>query len=203
MNIRRFRRRPLARTLWSLAVLGLLRERPMHPYEMERQLRFRHLDQLLGLKRGSLYHAIRELERAALIEPVETSREGRRPERTVYQVTPAGTDELSLWVRELLAMPVPEPSHFMAALAHMRKLAPQDAAEQLQQRCINLEVGIAGLQAVERTVGQLVDRAAIIEVEYRRSLVQAELAWVQAVLDDLRSGRFSWDTDTVPDQPLL
>jgi DNA-binding PadR family transcriptional regulator len=203
MNIRRFRRRPLARTLWSLAVLGLLRERPMHPYEMERQLRFRHLDQLLGLKRGSLYHAIRELERAALIEPVETSREGRRPERTVYQVTPTGDEELTLWVRELLSTPAPEPSHFMAALAHMRKLAPQDAAEQLQQRCINLEVGIAGLQAVERTVGQLVDRAAIIEVEYRRSLVQAELAWVQAVLDDLRSGRFSWDTDTVPDQPLL
>ena len=83
MESRRLRRRPLARTLWSLAVLGLLREHPMHPYEIQRQLHLRHTDELLGLKRGSLYHAIRDLERAGLIEPIETSREGRWPERTV------------------------------------------------------------------------------------------------------------------------
>ena len=69
------------RTLWSLAVLGLLREAPMHPYEMQRQMHRRHTDDLLALKRGSLYHAINQLQRDGLIEPVEISREGRRPER--------------------------------------------------------------------------------------------------------------------------
>ena len=60
--------------LWELAVLSLLRERPMHPYEILRTLKSRHKDDVLVLKRGSLYHAIRRLEVDGLIEALETSR---------------------------------------------------------------------------------------------------------------------------------
>src|SRR6202140_5435343 len=101
-----------ARTLWALAVLGLLREAAMHPYEMQRQMHIRHTDDLLALKRGSLYHAINQLQRDGFIEPVETSREGRWPERTVYRITPDGADELLVWLRDLLSTPVREPSQF-------------------------------------------------------------------------------------------
>src|SRR5215831_19269698 len=94
----RRRRPPGARTLWSLAVLALLRERSMHPYELQRVMHQRHTDELLALKRGSLYHAINQLQRDGLIEPIEISREGRRPERTVYQITPDGEDELVGWL---------------------------------------------------------------------------------------------------------
>src|SRR6266851_3504262 len=133
------RRRQHARTLWSLAVLSLLRERDMHPYEMQRQMHIRHTDELLALKRGSLYHAINQLQRDGLIEPVETSRAGRWPERTVYRVTPDGRDELVTWLRDLLATHVREPSQFMAAMAHVSHLTPSDAQQQLQLRAVNLE----------------------------------------------------------------
>src|SRR5690242_14900046 len=73
------------RNLWALTVLCLLRERPMHPYEMQRLIRERHKDEFLDLKRGSLYHAMERLQAAGLVEPMETFREGRRPERTVYR----------------------------------------------------------------------------------------------------------------------
>src|SRR3982074_1984674 len=138
---RRRRRQP--RVLWSLAVLSLLRERDMHPYEMQRQMHVRYTDDLLALKRGSLYHAINQLQRDGLIEPVETSREGRRPERTVYRVTPDGEDELILWLRDLLSTPVREPSQFMTALAHLLQLDPTDALQQLQLRAVNLDATIA------------------------------------------------------------
>src|SRR5438552_2679817 len=120
-GVRRMRARA-RRTLWALAVLGLLREAPMHPYEMQRQMHLRYTDELLALKRGSLYHAIHQLERDGLIEPVETSREGRRPERTIFRITPDGDDELVGWLRDLLAEPVREPSQFTAALAHLSHL---------------------------------------------------------------------------------
>src|SRR6202171_1723058 len=125
-----------ARTLWSLAVLSLLGERDMHPYEMQRIMHFRHTDELLALKRGSLYHAINQLQRDGLIEPVETSREGRWPERTVYRVTPDGEEELLTWLRALLSVHVREPSQFMAAVAHIADLSPQDALQQLQMRAV-------------------------------------------------------------------
>jgi DNA-binding PadR family transcriptional regulator len=192
------RRRPRSsRTLWALAVLGLLRERPMHPYEMQRQMHLRHTDALLALKRGSLYHAINQLQRDGLIEPIETSREGRWPERTVYRITPDGTDELITWLRELLSNPVREPSQFMAALAHTLQLDPHDALEQLQMRTVNLEASIAAYHAVERGVAELVGRGSILEVEYARALAQAELAWVRSVIDDLRTGRLTWDFDKI------
>src|ERR1700730_6243850 len=147
------RRHRGARTLWALAVLGLLRERAMHPYEMQRHLHHRHTDELLALKRGSLYHAISQLQRDGLIEPIEVSREGRWPERTVYRITTDGDDELVDWLRDLLSTPVREPSEFVAALAHLLHLEPADALEQLQQRVVNLEASVAAWLTVERGVG--------------------------------------------------
>ena len=53
------------RNLWALTVLCLLREAPMHPYEMQRLIRERKKDDFLDLKRGSLYNSIARLERTA------------------------------------------------------------------------------------------------------------------------------------------
>lgn len=171
----------------------MLRERAMHPYEMQRVMHQRHTDELLALKRGSLYHAINQLQRERLIEPIETSREGRRPERTVYQVTPDGVDELGLWMRELLSMPVQEPSQFTAALAFIRHLEPADALEQLELRAVSVEAGIAAMQAIERGISAYVDRISVLELEYQRALAEAELAWVRGLITDMRADRITWE----------
>ena len=71
----------------------------MHPYEMQRLIRQRKKDDFLELKRGSLYNNIERLKLAGLIEPVETTREGRRPERTIYRLTREGQRELITWLR--------------------------------------------------------------------------------------------------------
>src|SRR5689334_6393452 len=140
------------RNLWALTVLCLLRERPMHPYEMQRLIRQRHNDAFLDLKRGSLYHAIERLERAGLIEIVETSREGRRPERTVYRLTEKGEREALDWLRELLAKPVSEPSQFLAAMSFVLHLPADDVLDQLTERVHRLEMGLVALDAIMRTL---------------------------------------------------
>jgi DNA-binding PadR family transcriptional regulator len=55
---------PERRNLWALTILCLLRQRPMHPYEIQRLIREYHKDEFLDLKRGSLYHAIAQLHGA-------------------------------------------------------------------------------------------------------------------------------------------
>jgi DNA-binding PadR family transcriptional regulator len=203
-STRRPRRRQHVRSLWSLAVMGLLRERDMHPYEMQRQMHIRHTDELLGLKRGSLYHAINQLQRDGLIESIETSREGRWPERTVYRLTSDGEEELLVWLRDLISTPVREPSQFTTALAHVSHLAPQDALQHLQVRAVNLEATTAALRAVERGVGALVGRPAILEVEYACALLEAELSWLRSIIDDLKSGKLSWTSEnTNPDMNII
>ena len=195
-------RRRGGRTLWSLGVLALLRERAMHPYELQRQMHLRHTDELLALKRGSLYHAINQLQRDGFIEPVETIREGRWPERTVYRITADGDEELLVWLRDMLSTPVREPSQFMAALAHILTLNPTDALEQLQMRVVNLEATVAAWLAVERGVGELIGRGPILELEYARCLAQAELDWVRSIMDDLQpGGRLKWNVDKIQASP--
>ncbi|HTU16690.1 MAG TPA: PadR family transcriptional regulator [Gemmataceae bacterium] len=181
------------RNLWALTVLCLLRERPMHPYEMQRLIRQRHKDEFLDLKRGSLYHAIERLRQAGLIEVVETSREGRRPERTTYRLSEHGELEVLDWLRDLLAKPVREPSQFLAALSFLPHLTREDAVEQLRNRSHRLELEILALDAILQKMVPQIGRAVLVEVEYVRAMKQAERQWIHAVCDDIRAGRLAWD----------
>ena len=179
--------------LWELAVLCFLRERPMHPYEMQRLLRERHKDDVLVLKRGSLYHAIRRVLRSGLVEPVKTAREGRRPERTTYRITRSGEQELARWLQRIISQPRRETSAFKASLSFLLHLAVDDATTVLQARETRLEEEIAELDAMLHARLPVVTRINLIESEYLRDMRRAELRWVGAVLRDLQSGQLTWN----------
>ncbi len=182
----------------SLAVLELLHEKPMHPYEMRRYVLERGLDQVIRLKDASLYSAVSRLARAGLIEEVETSRDGRRPERTVYRITDAGLDELMAGLRALLSEPTPEFPHFAAGLAFIGAVPPDEAIEMLEWRAVRLEAAVAAdqvtLAGVERAG---VPRLFVIEAEYMHELRKAELETVRRFISQMRSGQLTWPGDTL------
>ena len=167
--------------LWELAVLALLREAPMHPYQMQKLLRSRHKDELLVLKRGSLYHAIHRLERALLIVVVQTTREGKRPERTTYSITPSGKKELIRWLQRMIDTPRTESSDMMAALSFLPFLTVDDALKRLGERSRKLEAEIANITATMNSVSSWVPRIHLIENEYLRAMRQAELDWIRSL----------------------
>src|SRR5256714_7703179 len=109
----------LPRTPLALAVMNLLMERPMHPYEMKSKMKERGHDQVVKIKGGSIYDTVERLEAGGFIKSQETSREGRRPERTVYAITEAGREETRDWLSELLTQPVSDYPQFPAGLAFM------------------------------------------------------------------------------------
>ena len=179
--------------LWELAVLSLVREEPMHPYLMQRLLRERHKDEVLVLKRGSLYHAIHRLVRTGAIEPAGVGREGRRPERTVYRITPRGEQELVRWLRERIATPQKSPSEFMGSLSFLVHLSPAEAREQLETRARTLRQQIGRTRAVLQQVSRFVDRINLVESEYALAMSKAELRWVDDLVEELRRGTLTWD----------
>ena len=69
------RRRPVSNLL-GLAVLGLLLEQPMHPYEMAATLRERNKDTSFKVKNGSLYDVVESLVRAGWIAEHSVERAG-------------------------------------------------------------------------------------------------------------------------------
>jgi DNA-binding PadR family transcriptional regulator len=169
----------------------------MHPYEMQRLIRQRKKDLFLDLKRGSLYHAIGRLKPAGLIDPVETTREGRRPERTTYRITDSGKEEVVTWLQELLANSARDGSHFFAALSFIGHLTPADALEQLDARAGLLNAEVAELEAVLKTLTPQIGRLVLLETEYALATRRAERDWVRTVIDDIRSGRLTWDPDVL------
>jgi DNA-binding PadR family transcriptional regulator len=180
------------RNLWALTVLCLLRERPMHPYELQRLIRERKKDDFLELKRGSLYHNIERLQSAGLIAAVETTREGRRPERTIYRLTTPGKEELITWLRELLAHPGRDSVPFVAAISFMGHLGQKDALNQLRNRSAHLGAEITQLDAALAELTPHLGRLLILETEYARAMRQAELEWVRSLIEDLQSRKLTW-----------
>ena len=116
-------RRRVANPL-ALAVLGCLAERPMHPYEMSATMRGRGKHESIKLNYGSLYTVVESLQKHGLIAVRETVREGRRPERTVYEITDAGRLEFTDWLSELISTPVKEYAAYEAGLSLIGGLRP-------------------------------------------------------------------------------
>ncbi len=188
----------VSRDLLALPVLALLSEQPRHPYEIERLIRERRKDFAAGKPRG-LYRAVERLVRDGCIEPVETSREGKRPERTVYRLTDEGRDELESWLGELLSTPVTEYPLFTAAVGFLGYLASDRVVMALQARAVSLQGAIAGLNvALTALQHQLrLPRLVMLEHEYTRALRQAELDWVNSLIEDIQAGRLAWDKDAL------
>lgn len=173
----------------ALAVLGLLIERPMHPYEMSSTLRERAKEVSIKLNYGSLYSVVDSLVRHELIEVHETVREGRRPERTVYSITDAGRTEFIDWLSELLALPVKEYTQFEAALSLMPGLPPDEVVRLLQVRRSRLETGIIATSAVlEEVAKQGLPGLFAIEDEYLLTIRRAELEFVERLIRRIKDG---------------
>ena len=184
----------------ALTVLGMLSEQPSHTYEIQRQIRNRHKDFAAG-KTRALYHAIEELVIQGLVEPVETIRDGRRPERTVYQITPEGRDELVDWLTDLLERPVAEYPVFNIAIGFLPYLPQDQALEALRARSLALRAQIAGHhESIRALTEALLPRLVLLELEHAIAIQEAELKWVGAVIDDIRTRRLHWDIDWLIEQ---
>lgn len=169
----------------------------MHPYEMATTLKQRHKEESIKLRFGSLYTVIEALLVRGFIEAKETSREGRRPERTVYALRPSGYDELRDWMRDLLRDLAKEYPQFESALSLLPVLPPEEAVALLRERALMLSAKVWQMEAqlgelaqqelAAMTAGQPLPAALAgqkfpplftVESEYRLALIKAELAFV-------------------------
>lgn len=196
-----FRRSPLA-----LAILGLLENGPLHPYGIQRLIKQWGKDQVVNVgQRTSLYRMIVRLEEAGLIAVGDTERDERYPERTTYQLTDAGRAASREWLAEIVSTPRNEFPEFPAALSFIMLLTPEAAAglfaerrEQLTRRITSLEADLAS-----EYEGAPVPRVVLVETEYQRAIADAELRWIDALLDDLRSGALTWEAALRPSQTTI
>ncbi|NUR09134.1 MAG: PadR family transcriptional regulator [Nocardioidaceae bacterium] len=182
--------------LLALAVLACVAERPMHPYEISTTLRTRGKEQSIKLNFGSLYSVVESLTRHGLIEAQETVREGRRPERTIYAITAAGRAEMEDWLAELLSTPTKEYTSLEAALSLAAGLAPDEVARLLTARAARLRMDLGSVEGgLAYTAEMGLPELFVIEEQYRKAMMEAELAFVTDLADRIshdKLGGVTW-----------
>lgn len=183
----------------ALAVLTLLAERQRHVYEMKTVMRERGHDNVIKLAGGSIYDTLERLEEGGLVKAVKTSRQGKRPERTVYAITDDGRDEVRDWMRDLLSRPAREYPEFAVALAFVLILEKKDEVIQLlENRAVAVEADIVSRDTFNRRAAESVPfelpRIVMLETEYQQAMLRAELAWIRKTARELREGTLPWPT---------
>jgi DNA-binding PadR family transcriptional regulator len=191
----------------ALAVLALLFERPMHPYEMAGTLKQRHKSESIKIRYGSLYTVIELLVKRGFITAKETSRGGKRPERTVFALTASGYDELRAWMQDLLRDPVNEYPQFSAGLSLLPVLPPEEAVALLRHRALRLsaeatrieahlaelaqqEVPVPPEELPRQLVGKKFPPLFAVEAEFTLALIKAELAFVNELVRRITEERW-------------
>ncbi|MFE3444622.1 PadR family transcriptional regulator [Nocardia sp. NPDC059180] len=178
----------------AIAVLALLEERPMHPYEMYQLLVLRHQDKLVKVRPGSLYHVIARLADTDLVTAEGIDRAGNRPERTTYRITTEGRSTLRNRIAELLRKPLPEYPIFPLALGEAHNLPKPEVLSLLRERIEHLAGQSAEIDAMIAVAERKqVPRRYWIVLPYLRVIVRTEIEWVEHMVAELDSGELIWE----------
>lgn len=177
-----------------LIILGLLQEEgPMHGYEVKQRIKHEHMEEYADISYGAIYFALNKLANESFIEKIATKQKGKRPPHDIYQITDKGRDEFLRLLRESLTVVEKEVIPLMVGIRFMGALPHEELREYLIQR---KEVFERELQELERTRTQVVKQhyhehyTEIIKAffDYFATRLQAELKWLQSVLDKLEKG---------------
>ena len=180
----------------AVAALALLAEGPTHPYEMYQTLVMRSEDRLVKVRPGSLYHTVDRLARQGLVRATGTEREGNRPERTTYEITEEGTLALGERVADIIATPVNEFPEFPLGLGEAHNLPIETVIDLLRKRVGLLRADIALLDdGIRRVKAKELPAKYWLDVRYLRTMAEADVSALEALIDDLDSGSISWDEE--------
>ncbi|GAA0351923.1 PadR family transcriptional regulator [Bacillus horti] len=141
-----------------LMVLGLLTLKPMTGYEMQQLLQQSQTDQWAGILPGSIYHALKKLDKEGLVEIESIGHTGNRA-KAVYQITAAGREAFT----ELLLITLQDssvlfPTGMYTALSFIEALPVEDALKAIDLQKSSIEASYKNMkdgEELKKEYGQL------------------------------------------------
>ncbi|AOZ93019.1 PadR family transcriptional regulator [Paenibacillus crassostreae] len=123
----------------NLIVLALLRQRPMHGYEIQQIIQTSRMDLWANLLSGSIYYSLNKMERDSLVRTDSEERTGARL-RKIYAITEKGEELFQNLIRETLTLsPHSVKSDFTLGLSWIDAIPKEDALELLNRNLKQVE----------------------------------------------------------------
>jgi DNA-binding PadR family transcriptional regulator len=180
-----------------MLLLNLL-QGPSHAYRLHKLLDQTGKARIVNFKtRASVYQALERLAADGLVAPVGTTSNTRYPDRTEYAITDHGRETANEWMRDLLQSTGPSSAGFTVALSAMFVLAPDDARVQLEARRADLASELAETENAISGPGVPpgLPRLFLLDEDYRRAILTAELAWTDQLISELANGSITWSRE--------
>jgi DNA-binding PadR family transcriptional regulator len=172
-------------------VLGVLAERgPMHGHQIRRIAELTNADVWGGITGGAMYAELRKLDRDGLILAAREEQVGRRPARTVYQITDEGRLELVVQRDAALEVIFGSTDPISVVLLFAAGLDMAELAERLAVRRHRIAGQLAGM-ARERerlTTQGVLSPLAVAAFRRGEMRLEAELLWHDEFAHQLAAG---------------
>lgn len=168
-----------------LLVLGVLHRGDFHPYEIKRRLNAAMVECYIDVDVGTLYYAVRQLEKEKLIEAVAEERVARGGIRTIYRITAGGRSEFRKGLHRQLEAEGPVSQTLYGALLFLHLADPQVVQNSLRRRIARLDDLIAKLAPIRADLGPRLSTGGehlLGHIERQRKL---DRDWLTALLADV------------------
>ncbi|WP_067692447.1 PadR family transcriptional regulator [Nocardia jejuensis] len=179
--------------LLVLAVVRLLQ--PVHGYDVRRELLSWQADDWANVKPGSIYGALKTLERDGLIALDGVGQDGARPERTTYRLTAEGEKEFGEMLRDALYSAEPLKHPYVTPVALFPSAPKEDVMAALRARVLKFEADLIHLEREESRIlagsGDPVETVPHHVADAMRLAaghVRADLEWSRRTLERIESG---------------
>ncbi len=166
-------------------ILGLLRDQPLHGYEIKHIIED-HMGDWTDIKFGSIYFALSRLHDDQMVELVHEGSEGSRPARRIYRITTKGREEYlrllrAMWregKRTLYPMDI--------AVFFIDSLPKEEVMGYIRSRIHEYETALMHVDAHQTEQDTRMPRQGRFIFAHARLHLQAELDWLRSMLQELQ-----------------
>lgn len=170
-----------------LLILGVLHRGDFHPYEIKRRLEAAMVECYIDVDVGTLYYAVRKLEKDSLIEAKAQERVARGGMRTIYRITDEGRAKFRTELHLQFDKEGPAPQTLYGALLFLH-LADADIVKQaLRARIARLDELIAKLGPIRDDLAGKLSTGGDALLDHIGRQRRLDRAWLKELLADIET----------------
>jgi len=167
----------------------------VHGYFLRRELLTWHVDEWANIQPGSIYNALRSLKQDGYIDESGTEAAGKRPERTIYTMTPNGDVELMRLLRQnLWTVETFDTKPVMALTSFMFLLSRAEVVAALKYRITEIDAKIASNGFDIKDVAKSSTTPAYVREIFELSSLRlrAEQDWARGLYERILAGEYTF-----------
>jgi len=166
------------------ALLGLLSEKSMYPYEMEKNVVDLDMRYWTEISLSSIYKVLEKLEKKLLVDVNLTVTESNKVKK-VYSLTEKGKTEIKAKIVEILSEVEHSIHQIDLGLANLHLLTSDEVNEVLEKYIDSLKKAITCYQELEQYLLDHECEVGNLHLSRRRQfLLKAEKEWATCFLDE-------------------